>query len=90
MIIKILGTGCTKCVRLERLCHETVTSLGVDATIEKIEDLETIMGFGVMSTPGLVVNDELILSGKVPKPVQLREILASRMNTVHSDQLETP
>ena len=75
MIIKVLGPGCTSCVALERVTREAVAALGLDASVEKIEDYPTIMGYGVMSTPALVVDEQVLFSGRVPRPAQLREIL---------------
>lgn len=77
MIIKILGPGCTKCVTLERITREAVDELGLDATIEKIEDYAAIMGYGVMSTPALVVDDRVVSSGRVPTPAHVRELLTT-------------
>jgi small redox-active disulfide protein 2 len=76
MIIKVLGPGCANCVNLERVTREAVTGLGIDATIEKVTDYPTIVGYGVMSTPALVVDETLVLSGRVPTAGQVREILA--------------
>ena len=50
--------------------------MGIDATIEKVEDYPTIMGYGVMSTPALVVDEQVVVSGRVPTPAQIRELLA--------------
>ena len=55
MIIKILGPGCTNCANLERATREAIAELGLDATVEKVEDYPTIAAYGVMATPGLVV-----------------------------------
>ena len=52
MIIKILGSGCTNCVNLERVTRQAVADLGIDAEIEKVTDYPAIIGYGVMSTPG--------------------------------------
>ena len=76
MIIKILGSGCANCVNLERVTREAVAALGVDATVEKVTDYPTIAGYGVMSTPGLVVDEKVVLSGRVPTAAQVRELLA--------------
>ncbi len=76
MIIKVLGPGCSNCKKLERVTREAVTALGLDATIEKVEDYAAIAGYGVMSTPALVVDDRLLLAGRVPTPAQVRELLA--------------
>jgi small redox-active disulfide protein 2 len=77
MIIKILGPGCTNCLTLERVTRQAVTDLGLDAEIEKVTDYAQIMGYGVMSTPALVVDDKVIISGRVPTPTKLRELLGS-------------
>ena len=76
MIIKVLGPGCTNCVNLERVTRQAVDALGVDATIEKVTDYPTIVGYGVMATPALVVDEKLVLSGRVPTTAQVRELLA--------------
>jgi small redox-active disulfide protein 2 len=75
MIIKVLGTGCTNCKNLERVTREAVDALGLDATIEKVEDYVAIMGYGVMSTPALVVDEQVLVSGRVPKAAEVRELL---------------
>ena len=76
MIIKVLGPGCTNCKNLERVTREAVDALGLDATIAKIDDYPTIMGYGVMSTPALVIDEKVVVSGRVPRPAELRELLA--------------
>jgi small redox-active disulfide protein 2 len=77
MRIKVLGPGCTNCVNLERVTREAVADLGLDATIEKVTDYQTIVGYGVMSTPALVVDEQLVLSGRVPTATAVRELLAA-------------
>jgi len=76
MIIKVLGPGCANCKNLERVTRETVDALGLDASIEKVEDYPTIAGYGVMSTPALVVDEKVVVSGRVPRPAELRELLS--------------
>jgi len=76
MIIKVLGPGCTNCINLERVTRQAVDALDLDATIEKITDYPSIVGYGVMSTPALVVDEKLVLSGRVPTTGQVRELLA--------------
>ena len=78
MIIKLLGPGCNNCKTLERLTREAVDALGLDATIEKVEDYPTIVGYGVMSTPALVIDEELVLSGRVPRAAEVKDLLAAR------------
>ena len=78
MEIKILGTGCTKCKTLEKATQEMVAELGINATIEKVEDIQQIMEFGIISTPGLVINGKVVISGRVPKTNELKEILTQK------------
>ena len=78
MIIKVLGTGCSNCKNLERVTREAFAGLGIEATIEKVEDFPAIVGYGVMSTPALVVDEQVVVSGRVPKVAEVRELLAQR------------
>ena len=78
MEIKILGTGCPKCKKLEKLTKETVEKNGIDATITKEEDIMKIMEYGVMSTPGLVIDDKVIFSGRLPSAEKLHEVLTTK------------
>ena len=75
MIIKVLGPGCNNCKNLERVAREAVTDLGIDATIEKVEDYAVGAGYGVMSTPALVVDEEVLVSGRVPTAAQVKDML---------------
>ena len=77
MIIKILGPGCANCANLEKAARQAATGLGIDATFEKVTDYFAIIGYGVMSTPGLVVDEKVILSGRVPTAAKVRELLES-------------
>jgi small redox-active disulfide protein 2 len=69
--IKVLGPGCPNCVRLEKLCKEVVEELGIDARVEKITEMNEFGKFGVMLTPGLVVNGKVLLQGKLPTKATL-------------------
>ena len=75
MEIKILGTGCPKCKTLEKVTREAVAETGIEATIEKVEDIVKIMEYHVMHTPVLVINEKVVLSGQVPTVNQVKEIL---------------
>ena len=79
MEIKVLGTGCSKCKTLEKLTKDVISELGIDAHVEKVEDIQKIMGYGIMSTPGLVINEKVVLSGKIPKSSELKEILTQNL-----------
>ena len=75
MELKVLGTGCAKCKTLEKITREAVEELQLDATVEKIEDIQKIMEYGVMFTPALVIDGEVAFSGKVPKLKEMKKIL---------------
>lgn len=66
MIIKILGSGCASCQKLEGLAKKAVDELGIDAEVVKVTEYPEIMAYGVMSTPALVVDEELKVAGRVP------------------------
>lgn len=67
MEIKILGTGCPKCKRLEQVAREAVAEAGVEANITKVTDMDGIMAYPIVSTPGLVLDEELVASGRPPR-----------------------
>ena len=75
MEIKVLGSGCTKCKKLEQLTKEAVAEMGIEARIEKEEDIYKIMQYGVMRTPGLVIDGKVVLTGRLPKSEELKELL---------------
>ena len=75
MEIKVLGTGCPKCKTLEKLAREVVEKNGIDATVVKVDDIMMIMNYGVIATPALVIDEKVVLKGRVPSPEELRKIL---------------
>ena len=76
--IKILGPGCANCVNLEKQARQAVEQLGLDATIEKVTDYTEIAGYGIMRTPGLVVDEQVLVSGRVPKAAEIAQLLSSK------------
>lgn len=64
--IKVYGSGCTNCKRLEAMCYEALQELNLNAEIQKVTDIQEIVSAGIMSTPGLEINGKMVLSGKVP------------------------
>jgi small redox-active disulfide protein 2 len=74
--IKILGPGCPNCQKLESLVRETLDNLGLEADIEKVTDVEQILGWGVMATPGLVLDGSVVVSGRIPSRSQMVDILS--------------
>ena len=77
MEIKVLGPGCANCKTLETRTREALAALGLTATVAKVVDYPAIMAFGVMSTPGLVVDGRVVVSGRVPSTDELKRILAA-------------
>jgi small redox-active disulfide protein 2 len=65
MIFKVLGTGCAKCKKLEENALKAIAETGVEANVEKVSDLSKIMGYGVMMTPALVIDEKVVSSGKL-------------------------
>jgi small redox-active disulfide protein 2 len=74
--IQILGTGCAKCQKLEDHTKQAADTLGLDYDMEKVTDINQIMGFGIMTTPGLVVDGQVLVAGKVPSPADLEKMLS--------------
>ena len=74
--IQVLGPGCAKCKVLYEHADQAARELGLDYEIEKVTDISTIMGYGVMTTPALVVNGEIKLAGRVPSAEQLKAVLS--------------
>ncbi|MDF2671797.1 MAG: hypothetical protein K0R09_62 [Clostridiales bacterium] len=75
MIIKVLGTGCANCKKLEENTKKAVEELGIDAQIEKVEELKAILGYGVMKTPALVVDEKVKVMGRVPTSEEIKKYL---------------
>ena len=73
MKIEILGTGCDKCQKLEDLVNDVVKTTGVQAEITKVKDIKKIMTYGVMTTPGLVVDGQVKVAGKMPTADQIKD-----------------
>jgi small redox-active disulfide protein 2 len=75
MNIIVLGTGCAKCKMLDQLTRKVVTEMRLDAQVVKEEDIIKIMSYGILRTPGLVVDGKIILSGRIPSESELKELL---------------
>jgi small redox-active disulfide protein 2 len=75
MEIKVLGPGCAKCSKTEKLVQEVIKETGVDATVEKISDMMQIASYGVFGTPSVIVDGEVKCTGKVPKKDDIKKWL---------------
>ena len=69
--IKVLGSGCANCKRLEATTRKVVENLGIEVQIEKVTDYADIMKYPIMATPGLVVNEKLVSAGRIPSEVEI-------------------
>ena len=75
MEIKVLGSGCSNCKTLEKAVKTVVSELNIEANIEKVEDIQKIMAYGIMRTPGLVINEKVVVSGRVPSTKEIKEFV---------------
>ena len=78
MDIKVLGPGCAKCKKTEKLVREVVEETGAGASVEKVTDMMAIAGYGVFSTPSVIVDGAVKCSGKVPKKDEIKAWLEGR------------
>jgi small redox-active disulfide protein 2 len=78
--IKVLGSGCPNCKRVEQIAHKVIDTLGVDATFEKVTNYNQIVDLGVMSTPGLIVNDKVVSSGRIPSEAEVTEWITTALD----------
>lgn len=76
MEIKILGKGCPKCKRLEEVTREVVAEMGLDATFTKVTEIDEIMAYDIAATPGLVVNEEVLSSGRLPSKAEIHSLVS--------------
>lgn len=76
MVIKILGTGCPNCQRLEANVKQAIEELKLEATVEKVTDIQDIMSYGVMGTPALVVDEKVETTGRIPDVEDIKNILS--------------
>ena len=77
LTVKILGSGCANCKKLEAVAREAATSAGLEAQFVKVTDMKAIMAFDLLATPGLVVNEKLVSSGRIPTQAEVRQWLTA-------------
>ena len=77
--IKVLGPGCPNCRRLSTLTEQALAELGRPEQVEKVPDYAQIAAYGVMSTPALVLDDQVVMAGRIPALASLRQVLAERL-----------
>lgn len=72
LTVKILGSGCANCRKLETVAREAATEAGIEAEFVKITDMQAIMAYDLLSTPGLVINEKLVSSGRIPSKADVQ------------------
>ena len=79
LTIKVLGSGCANCKKLEALTHQVVDQMGAQAEIIKVTEYPDIMAYNVMSTPGLVINEKVVATGRIPSAAEITTWLANAL-----------
>ena len=80
MEIKILGTGCPNCKRLEKNAREALAMMAVEATVVKVTDMQEIMTYPILATPGLVIDGQVVASGRVPAASEIGTLIANALS----------
>ena len=77
LTVKILGSGCANCKKLEAVAREAVAAAGLEVEFLKVTDMKAIMAFDLLATPGLVINEKLVSSGRIPTQAEVRQWLTA-------------
>ncbi|MBM4428648.1 MAG: thioredoxin family protein [Chloroflexi bacterium] len=81
LTIKILGSGCANCKRLEQIARKVVEEMSIEADVVKVTEYPDIMVYGITSTPGLVINEKVMSFGRIPTPAEVTTWVADAMQT---------
>jgi small redox-active disulfide protein 2 len=81
LTIKILGSGCANCKRVEQIARKIVTEMSLEADVKKVTDYNDIMAYNILSTPGLVVNEKVVCSGRIPTPAEVTTWITNALAT---------
>jgi small redox-active disulfide protein 2 len=79
MEIKILGTGCAKCHQLEQTVREVINEMSIDAGIDYVKDIKKIMEYPILTTPGLVINEKVVCSGRLPTKAEVTNFITTAL-----------
>jgi small redox-active disulfide protein 2 len=81
LTIKVLGSGCANCKRLEQIARKVISDMSIEADIIKVTDYNDIMSYDILSTPGLVIDEKVVSSGRIPTPAEVTTWVASALET---------
>lgn len=81
LTIKVLGSGCANCKRVEQIVHKVVDAMSLEAEIIKVTDYKDIMAYNILSTPGLVINEKVVSTGRIPSEAEVTTFLTNALET---------
>ena len=85
MDIKVLGSGCARCQQLEDTVRDVLKELGIEANLEHVRDINKIISYSILTTPGLVINEEVVLSGRVPDRAEVNRLIMNALAKEEKD-----
>lgn len=81
LTIKVLGSGCANCKRVEQIVHKVVDAMSLEAEVIKVTDYKDIMAYNILSTPGLVINEKVVSTGRIPSEAEITTFITNALET---------
>jgi len=81
LTIKVLGSGCANCKRVEQIARKVMTDMGIEAEVVKVTDYKDIIAYNILSTPGLVINEKIVSTGRIPTPAEVTSWVTNALET---------